>query len=146
MNEWERAAPQAIARPNEQLALYDRYGSMAYGIILQILPQPQHAQEVLVELFSSPDLQSYINYPGNIAVAIIRMARAKALEAKARLDVPLPRGAESSASAKTNLPDVVFDMAFRQGYSLDAIADRLQLPRSVVVKAIHDYSVSFRQV
>ena len=149
MNEWERpgerGASQVVAKPAEQLALYDRYSSMAYGIILQILPQTEQAQEVLIEMFSSPDLQRCVNSPGNTAVAIVRLARTKALEAKARLQGPLPQPIEAGTAAKGSLPEVVFELAFRQSCSIETITEKLQLPKADVLKAIHDYFVSFRQ-
>lgn len=144
MNEWERAL-QTIAKPNKQLALYDRYGSMAYGVILQILPQPLQAQKVLVELFASSDLPSYLDGHSSVALAIVRMARTKALTAKAQAGEPLMPSVTSGMTAKTSLPDMVFDMAFRQGCSIDAIAEKLQLSKKEVLKAIRDYSVSLRQ-
>lgn len=127
----------------EQLALYDRYGSMAYGIILQIIPQSQQAQAVLVDLFASSELQNYTTPSSNVAMAIIRMARSKALEAKARTGA-FPHPVEPD-KRKASLPEIVFDMAFRQGYSVDAVADSLQLAKKDVLKAIRDYSISFRQ-
>lgn len=144
MNEWERSL-QGIAKPNKQLALYDRYGSMAYGVSLQILPQPLQAQKVLVALFASSDLQSYLDGQSSVALAIVRMARTKALTAKAQAGETLMPLVNSSMTAKTNLPDLVFDMSFRQGYSIEAIAEKLQLTKKEVLKAIRDYSVSLRQ-
>jgi len=96
-------------------------------------------------MFSSPELQQYVNYPGNTAVAIVRLARAKALEAKARLQGPLPQPIEPGTAAKGSLPEVVFELAFRQSCSIDTIAEKLQLQKADVLKAIHDYFVSFRQ-
>lgn len=144
MNEWEGAL-QPTDRPTKQLALYDRYGSMAYGVILQILPQPLQAQKVLVELFASSDLQAYLDNHGSVALAIVRMARTKALAAKAQAGDTLLPSVTADMTAKICLPDLVFDMAFRQGYSIEAIAEKLQLPRKGVLKAIRDYSVTLRQ-
>ncbi|KAB7732588.1 hypothetical protein F5984_01125 [Rudanella paleaurantiibacter] len=144
MNEWERATPSVITKPTEQLALYDRYGSIAYGVILQILPQAPQAQEVMLDLFTSTDLLKVPNPTGNMALTIIRLARAKALEAKSRLGVPLPSTVDPD-TAKANLPDTVFNLSFRQGYSIEAIAEKLQLTKAEVLKAIHDYSIAFRQ-
>ncbi len=144
MDERERAL-QVTNTTTDQLALYDRYGSMAYGIILQIIPQPQQAEKVLVELFTASDLQSSVAYPGNIALEIIRMARAKALEARDQSGLSLMQPETSGIPSKTNLPEVVFDMTFRQGYSIDAVAEKLQLAKGDVLKAIRDYYVFLRQ-
>lgn len=148
MNESERTgdrvASKSVVKSTDQLALYDRYGSMAYGIILQIVPQPRLAQEVLVDLFASPDIQSYVNYPGNVAVSIIRLAREKALNAKTKLAAHLPTPTEP-AMTNENLPEVVFNLSFRHSYSLDAIAEKFQLARTDVLKAIHNYLSLFRR-
>ncbi|RYZ47812.1 MAG: hypothetical protein EOP49_20260, partial [Sphingobacteriales bacterium] len=87
---------RAVSR-TEQLTLYDRYGAMAYGVIMQIIPQPDLAQNVLIDLFASPEIASLPDSPSQAACAIVRMARTKALSAKS---VELPVLAEIKLTPK----------------------------------------------
>ncbi|MFY7911969.1 MAG: hypothetical protein ACOVO2_20565 [Emticicia sp.] len=126
------------------LSLYDQYGAMAYGVILQIIPQEKLAQEVLVELFNSPSL---LNCQEGIsdAICIIRNARIKALEFKNRLSA-LASNNEALAEVNTDsLPDLIFDLAFKQGLSLDIIAVKLGLSKEATMKAISHHVKSFRK-
>lgn len=120
------------------LALYDQYGSMAYGVILHILPDPTLAQAVLIDLFRSPQLKSYTKAP--TAGEIIRLARVKALAARpiltnpAQESVPLPTENDTTNTAK-----LVFTLSFCQGYTVEEIAEKLQLSSRSVLKAFHTY-------
>ncbi len=144
MNELERkndgvqvAVPVMPANKLTPLEVYDQFGSMAYGIILQIVPQPHLAQEILVSVFSSPLLQACNSYPFTFAVCIIKLARAKAVEAKRKLS-------DFSALSSSNVgadrsPEAIFDLSFRQGYTPDEVAEKLHLTKSEVIKAFHDF-------
>ncbi len=134
---------QPVAARLDRLALYDQYGSVAYGIILQILPQPHLAQEVLVDLFASPELGAYQAQPSSMALAIVRLARARALAAKAKLEAASPVKGPGVVST-TDLPKLIFDLSFCQGCTPDQIAERLQLSKADVLIAIHTYFKSFR--
>jgi hypothetical protein len=150
MNELERVnngttSPQ-LNKPVNSLTnveIYDQYGSLAYGIILQIVPQPHLAQEILISVFSSPMLKACNSYPFTFAVCVIKLARQKAVEAKNKLTEIAPLG-ENSYSAQDKSPAAIFDLSFRQGYSPDEVATRLQLSKSEVLKAFHDFFKSSR--
>ncbi|MBB5286953.1 DNA-directed RNA polymerase specialized sigma24 family protein [Rhabdobacter roseus] len=145
MKRLDTSAPKQSLSSNEQLALYDRYGSLAYGIILQIIPQTHLAQEVLVELFASRYLQACSGQTTNLATCIVRLARARALEAKAQ-QLPLDAHSEEPTPLQPeDMPELVFDLAFRQGYAPDTIAEQLQIPKAEVMKGFHDYFKSLRQ-
>jgi hypothetical protein len=151
MNELERVndnsnPQQAVTKtsgPLTTLEVYDQYGAMAYGIILQIVPQPHLAQEILVNVFSSPLLQSCNSYPFTFAVCVIKLARAKAVEAKKQMMAIAPSFNDNHVSSAENTPELIFDLAFRQGYSPDEIAEKLQISRSEVLKAFHEFFKSF---
>jgi hypothetical protein len=142
MNELERSDknPDAAAMNGRALTpieVYDQYGSMAYGIILQMVPQPHIAQEILVSVFSSPLLLACNSYPFTFAVCVIKLARAKAVEAKRRLGQLAVLHHETASLEK--FPELVFDLSFRQGYTPDEVAEQLQLPKTEVLKAFHEF-------
>ena len=150
MNELERVNDNSNHQPITKtsgplttLEVYDQYGAMAYGIILQIVPQPHLAQEILVNVFSSPLLQSCNSYPFTFAVCVIKLARAKAVEAKKQMMAIAPSHKDNNVSSAENTPELIFDLAFRQGYSPDEIAEKLQISRSEVLKAFHEFFKSF---
>ena len=152
MNELERinngSENEAIAR-NKSLSsveVYDQFGAMAYGIILQIIPQPHLAQEVLVNVFSSPQLQSCNSYPFSFAVCVIKLARAKAVEAKRKLNALVPVDEDFSASLDSTSPQAIFDLAFRQGFTPDEVAGKLNITKSEVLRSFHEFFKSYRNV
>ena len=148
MNELERAGNsvdgQALSKPKTltSLEVYDQYGAMAYGIILQILPQVHVAQEVLVSVFSSPQLQSCNSYPFTFAACVIKLARAKAVEAKRKLTALAPAGAENAYGDTS--PQSIFDLAFRQGFTPDEVADKLNISKNDVLRSFHEFFKSYR--
>jgi hypothetical protein len=150
MNDLERVNDNADRQPAAKvsgqlttLEVYDQYGAMAYGIILQIIPQPHLAQEVLVNVFSSPLLQSCNSYPFTFAVCVIKLARAKAVEAKRQMMAIAPHNSDNGHSSPESTPEVIFDLAFRQGYSPDEVAEKLQISKPEVLKAFHEFFKSF---
>ncbi|MBC3784926.1 hypothetical protein [Spirosoma utsteinense] len=133
---------KAVSR-TEQLTLYDRYGAMAYGVIMQIIPQPDLAQNVLIDLFASPEIASLPGSPSQAACAIVRMARTKALSAKP-VEQPALAEFEANPNVAANLPELVFDLSFNKGFKLDVIAERLELTYFDVLKAIREHVKSIR--
>lgn len=129
---------------SEQLALYDKYSSMAYGIILNILPDPKMAQEVLLNLFASSQLRACDSYPFSYAGCVIKLARSKALEAKQKV-ASLSSVSEDGEDTQVNSPDNIFDLAFRKGLSIDLVAERLNISRQDVLKGIHLFFKTNRQ-
>nr|WP_295929959.1 hypothetical protein [uncultured Dyadobacter sp.] len=148
MNELERAGNgvdgQALSRPKTltSLEVYDQYGAMAYGIILQILPQVHLAQEVLVSVFSSPQLQSCNSYPFTFAACVIKLARSKAVEAKRKLTALAPAGTEYGSSDVS--PQRIFDLAFRQGFTPEEVAGKLNISKLEVLRSFHEFFKSYR--
>ncbi|MVM35348.1 hypothetical protein GO755_35325 [Spirosoma sp. HMF4905] len=130
-------ASQEVARETDRLLLYDRYGSLAYGVILQIIPEPEIAQTVLIDLFSSSQVLSYTEDSRQVSSKIIRLARAKALEAR-------PDGFNKSvsiqeASVNDDMGKLVFDLSFYKGFTIEEIADKLQLSKTNVLSTIYTY-------
>ena len=150
MNELERMNngvdlhPVTKATPLTSLEVYDKFGAMAYGIILQIVPQPHLAQEILVNVFASPQLQACNSYPFTFAVCVIKLARAKAVEAKKKLMAIGTDGSEHALENHDRSPQRIFDLAFRQGFTPDEVAQKLQISKSEVLKAFHDFLKSYR--
>ncbi|GAB2586029.1 sigma-70 RNA polymerase sigma factor region 4 domain-containing protein [Spirosoma areae] len=131
---------QESLRKASQLALYEQYGSMAYGLILQILPNnPEVAQTVLVDVFSSPELKALAEKSTRPAGELIRLVRANALEARQSTMASTPLPAKSLQATNDTTEKLVFDLSFCQGYTPDAIAESLQLSRPNVLKAIYSY-------
>jgi len=150
MNELERlndnSGHPSVAKqtgPMTSLEVYDKYGAMAYGIILQIIPQPNLAQEVLVNVFSSPLLQSCNSYPFTFAACVIKLARSKAVEAKRKLMTIGSFSADGVQKEQETTPELIFDLAFRQGFSPEEVAEKLNISKSDVLKAFHEFFKSF---
>lgn len=121
-----------------QLTLYDQYGSMAYGIILHIIPEPELAQTVLIDLFTSPQLKSRTEAP--TPGEIIRLARATALAARTLpISSPVTLTPLSTTTDTTDTAKFVFNLSFCQGYSPEVIAEKLNLSLTNVLKAFHTY-------
>ena len=142
MNEIKRI-PQFGTESTSQLSknrtpieIYDQYSAVAYGIILKIIPQAHIAQEVLVEVFASPLLKACNSYPFSFAVCIIKLARSKAIDAKRKIDALIPK-IDGEIVEILVTPEVIFDLAFCQGYSPDEVAVKLNIPKSEVLKSIH---------
>ncbi|WP_221390465.1 RNA polymerase sigma factor [Dyadobacter sp. NIV53] len=150
MNELERTNNgvdlRSVTKTSQltSVEIYDKYGAMAYGIILQILPQPHLAQEVLVNVFSSPLLQSCNSYPFSFAVCVIKLARAKAIEAKQKLMSIAPHNPENDLNHYDQSPELIFNLAFREGYTPEEVAMKLNISKLEVLKAFHDFFKSYR--
>ena len=135
---------QEVIRHADRLSLYDRYGSIAYGIILQIISEPELAQTVLIDVFSSPQISSLTESSAYAIGPIIRLARAKALEARPEstaLNQPLPI---QVSETNVNTEKLVFNLSFYQGYTTEEIADKLQLSQTNVLKTIYTYFKQLR--
>jgi hypothetical protein len=149
MNELDRSAGNGTLRhhrkPIDQRALYDRFGAMAYGIILQILPQTHLAQEALLEVFTSAQLPSFSNSSINPAISIIRIAREKAFEFKEKGREREAAISEPFSTNSSYSPESIFDLSFRQGYSFEAISENSGLSRPEFLKAVRDFIHVFRR-
>ncbi len=122
----------------KRLALYDWYGALAYGVILPIVPQPERAQALLLELFGLPNLPLSLDRSPAQAAAIVRLARQKALEA-ALAAAAGQAPAELPTPTNDTLPKLVFELTFRHGATPAVVAKRLQIKYDDVLKAIRDY-------
>ncbi|UFH56124.1 hypothetical protein [Spirosoma sp. KNUC1025] len=133
----KNTSPEVLTKA-DRLALYDKYSSMAYGVILPILPEPELAQTVLVDLFASLQLTIGTRVP--TAIEIIRLARTKALAAKPMLiqqaSVSNPIVAVNDGMSRTKR---IFNLSFCQGYSIETIAEQLQLSQTNVLKEFYTY-------
>ncbi|WP_460972096.1 hypothetical protein [Spirosoma migulaei] len=130
-------AAQEVTRGKDCLSLYDRYSALAYGIILQIIPEPELAQTVLIDLFTSSQLRPYAEEALLGSRDIIRLARAKALESRPeRLTKSV---AIQDSITNDSIGKLVFDLSFYRGYSIGEIATQLQLTQTNVLTLIHDY-------
>ncbi|RYF76566.1 MAG: hypothetical protein EOO39_05440 [Cytophagaceae bacterium] len=123
-----------IPSVDNRLSLYNQYGAVAYGVILQIIPQPQQAQEVLIELFASPELQAKLSASSNTTCLIVRLARAKALYHRQKQQLPI-----SELPETTKQSELIFNLLFYQNQSPDSVADRLQIQRSAVFGAVREF-------
>lgn len=132
--------PRSEEEKRQVMELYERYGSMAYGIILRIVPQPELAQAVLVELFATLSVELELNKTEHVSALIIRTARRKALASRLG---SAERSLTSFQPTERNLPKVVFNLAFWHGCHVTEIADRLNIATTDVLRAIRAYVKSF---
>lgn len=132
------------ANTTPPLSLYDQYGAMAYGVILQIIPHEQLAQEVLVELFNSLTFHNCGEGVSN-AICILRNARIKAIEFSNKFKSLLPANENDSIVDKDTLPKLIFDLAFKQGIPLDIVAEKFEITKDDAMKAIAQHVKSFRK-
>ncbi|MFY7828690.1 MAG: hypothetical protein ACOVQ4_16295 [Flectobacillus sp.] len=129
---------------SDYLSLYDQYGALAYGVILQIIPNEQLAQEVLVSLFSSASLQGCNENVVNKTICIIRNARAKAVEYKSKYASSTSPPINEGQVSEDTLPKLVFELSFKQGLKPEVIAEKLNITRERVLKAFNEYFKLFR--
>ncbi|WP_025763829.1 RNA polymerase sigma factor [Dyadobacter tibetensis] len=129
-------------KPITPAEAYDRYGAMAYGIILQIVPQTHLAQEILVEVFASPLLKACNSYPFSYAVCIIKLARSKAIEARRKVGSYI----SDPLTEPELLTERVFELTFRQGLTPEEVAERLQITKSEVLKSFHAFFVTSNNI
>lgn len=143
-----RASPGTSVSRNaptkDRIALYDWYGPLAYGVILQIVPQPELAQQVLVDLFSSDELPFAADSSASQSAALIRLARRQALAVSAAPNAPAGPRTASRPITDESLPELVFDLTFRRGQQLRTVADRLQMTYEDISRALRTYVHSFR--
>lgn len=146
MSIFKRVRPESISSEKltdaDRLALYEQYSSMAYGVILCIIPEPELAQTVLIDLFGSSLAKSPTGEP--TAGEIIRLARAKALTVRHASISTTQDSTPLAANDTMNLATIVFNLAFCQGYSREAIAEKLNLSPANVLKALHAYFKELR--
>ena len=121
-----------------RLSLYDQHGAVAYGVILQLIPQPQQAQEVLVDLFASPELQAAMAATHNATCTVVRLARDKALEYRQRQQTPPP-----VLPVPTRQNELIFNLLFYQNQPAESVAERLQIQRSAVFSAVREFFAHF---
>ncbi|GAB3906845.1 hypothetical protein GCM10028803_39870 [Larkinella knui] len=149
MNELERSAgnasPANRSASADQRALYDRFSAMVYGIILQILPQAHLAQEALLDVFTSPQLATFSKQSGNPALILIRLARVKALEYRQKIGEKDAAQAEPISFSGSCSPEFIFDLSFRQGYSLEVISEQSGIAKPELVKAVREFMEVFRR-
>jgi DNA-directed RNA polymerase specialized sigma24 family protein len=131
---------------SNRIKLYERYGAMAYGVILQIIPEKDLAQRILIDLFSSSQIEE-LNPEATqgVASSIIRQARSKALAARKTTSSNTDLFVSTTTAPGNNKQaKFVFNLAFCQGFTPETIAQRLQIPYSVVMQAIHEYFLFLR--
>ena len=146
MNEFEQLKGtlplQVPPGPPEILSLYDTYSSIAYGVILQILPQENLAQDTLVSVFTTLSVQDCRSCQFGSAIYIIRQARTKAIEVKNKLSNNV---IDTLFFDGKSVSEMIFELSFRQGQAPELIAQRLNIPKAQVLKEIYEYFKSFRQ-
>lgn len=141
----ERSEVGKGASHTARLTLYDQYSAMAYGVITQIVAQPDIAQRVLIDLFASDQMNSLPEWPGSTACAVVRLARQKALEAKL-MEPLIAIGSESEFNydLTDNLPKFIFNLLFTKGFKPDTVAERLKMTQGDVMKAMREHVRSMR--
>lgn len=129
-------------RKSERLLLFEQFGAIAYGIILQIIPNEKDAQEVLVKLFSGSILEKCRQCDVIKIACIVKNARLASLEFNRFSNLCLP--AEENVE-NTNLSNTIFNLSFKLGNSLDAIASKLSISKQATMKYIKEYFMHFRK-
>lgn len=147
--------------PRTLAALFERYGSLVYGLALKLLKHPQEAEDLTQEIFltvwrkarQNPDAPFLVSHLITLtrSRAIDRLrARSRALKmlsklgslstAEAKPPTPLDQAVSRERShrvreALSQLPDKqrqLLELAYDQGLSQSQIAERLNLPLGTV--------------
>lgn len=139
MNVLNRSVSSSAMRETDntgayRLRLYERYGAIAHGVILKIVRQPQQAQEVLVDVFASPELQTNLPFSASTTCAIIRLARRKALAYGQNQQLP-----DYKIVEPTQQPEHIFNLLFYYNQSPESIAEGLQMQRPAVFNSIREF-------
>ncbi|CCH02623.1 hypothetical protein FAES_4624 [Fibrella aestuarina BUZ 2] len=119
---------------SNRLRLYERYGAVAHGVILKIVPNPQQAQDVLIEVFAAPELQADLPFSASTTCTIIRLARKKALEYRQNRQLPTHKTTEAAQQAEH-----IFNLLFYHNQSPESIAEGLQIQRPTVFRAVREF-------
>lgn len=127
---------------SDRLLLFEQFGAVAYGVILQIIPNEKHAQEVLIRLFSDSILDKCKKCAASKIACVVKCSRLAALEFKKLSN--FNSNAEENRE-NTNLSHIIFNLSFRDGYSLDAIAAKFSISKQATLKYIQDYFKTFRK-
>lgn len=75
-------------------------------------------------------------------IYIIRKARGKAIEVKNKF---LNNVHDELVVGEKALSEMIFELSFRQGQTPEIVAQRLNIPKAQVLKAIYEYFKSIRQ-
>lgn len=135
----ESALLETPGTGTNRLKLYERYGAVAHGVILKMVPNPQQAQEVLVELFASPELPSNLPFSASTTCTIVRLARQKALEYTQKQQVLDHKAVQAGQLTNEQLAEHIFNLIFYHNQSPESIAEGLQIQRPTVFRAIREF-------
>ncbi len=130
----------------DYLALYNRFGAIAYGMILQIVPQEALAQQILVDVFSSAELRHCYTKTGSALACVIKITREKAFSAKQVLEKDVTKTSGNVSKAEALTPELLFNLSYKQGVSLDTISSQYNIAKPDILKAIREYVKSFRKL
>ncbi|MNL78489.1 hypothetical protein D3C87_2048900 [compost metagenome] len=64
------------------------------------------------------------------------------MEAKRKLTALAPAGAEYAHDDAS--PQIIFDLAFRQGFTPDEVAGKLNISKAEVLRSFHEFFKSYR--
>ncbi|GAC1433077.1 MAG: sigma-70 family RNA polymerase sigma factor [Chitinophagaceae bacterium] len=151
--------------------LYDHYSKALFALILQIIPQHTHAEDVLQDVFIKiwQNIHSYDATKGRLYTWIINIARNQAIDRSRSKDfnnqaktITLPdsvynRESNSGRSIDdvglvkvlSKLPDEnrkLLELSYFQGYTHEEIAQILKLPLGTVKTRIRSTIIQLRKV
>jgi RNA polymerase sigma factor (sigma-70 family) len=151
--------------------LYDRYSKALFGIILQVVPQQELAEDILQEVFVKiwQNINSYDETKGRLYTWMLNIARNQAIDRTRSKDfnnrmktTELSENVYNSSQAieakvddvglqKTlsNLPDEsrkLLDLAYYQGHTQEEIAKMLNIPLGTVKTRLRATIIQLRKI
>ncbi len=151
--------------------LYEHYSKALYGIILQIIPQQELAEDVLQEVFVKiwQNIKSYDTSKGRLYTWMLNIARNQSIDRTRSKDfsnrnktvelsdnvysgkVGVEAKIDDVGLKKTlnNLPEEsrkLLDLAYFQGYTQEEISKILNIPLGTVKTRIRNTIINLRKI
>jgi RNA polymerase sigma-70 factor (ECF subfamily) len=151
--------------------LYEHYSKALYGIILQIIPQQELAEDVLQEVFVKiwQNIKSYDKTKGRLYTWMLNIARNQSIDRTRSKDfsnrnktIELSDNVYSSKEGvEANINDVglkktlsklpvesrkLLDLAYFQGYTQEEISKIMDIPLGTVKTRIRNTIINLRKI
>lgn len=166
----------ALLKRGEESAygyLYDHYAATLYGVILQVVPQQEVAEDVLQEVFVKiyRNIDQYEASKGRLYTWMLHIARNTAIDTirskefkKSRKIRELKESVNANAAKKSVTPYVdhlgldkvlsalnedqqkIIDLAYFKGYTQEEISKELQLPLGTVKTRVRNALIQLRKL
>lgn len=166
----------ALLKQGEENAycyLYDHYGAVLYGVILQIVNRQEVAEDILQEVFLKiyHNIDHYEDSKGRLYTWLLRITRNTAIDTLRSRDFrqsqkiqTLDNGVNDNTTETSSLPYVdhlgldkvlsalnedqrkVIDLAYFNGFTQEEIAQELNLPLGTVKTRVRNALIKLRKL